>query len=311
MAKVFDGKVFAASKEIILKKEVKALPFTPRLMSIVFVEDKAGDTYTDLKFEVATRIGIEFDRLNVSLDEPLDALIKKIQSASQRPDLHGLLIQKPAKAIWQQFQPITYNSSPITFPDWWHQLTSQIDLLKDVDCLHPQNLAKVYQATWTLLPATVKAILYVLLQALDESALPSIPRNLDARELLIAVKPFFTGKKISVVGRSDIVGRPLAAVCSQAGGEVNLLGSIDSLSTTLLSSEIIISATGVANLITEALVKPGAVVIDVGYPVGDLDFERVKSVAGFITPVPFGIGPVTVTSLLENLVQVVVQKHPR
>ncbi|OGV95598.1 hypothetical protein A2W24_06900 [Microgenomates group bacterium RBG_16_45_19] len=294
---IFDGRGEARKREQVLKHRVDSLGRAPRLMSLVFHEDQGGQLYTRLKMEAALRVGIEFDREEFSLNDPVEQLVPEVQSLSQRPDVHGLLIQKPTKAVWKQ---VTGTHRHGEFGWWWQQLTSALAPAKDVDCLAKANLDLVYGGNWRIVPATVKSILSIL----------EIALNLSNHELTnnneLKLKQALTGTKTVVIGRSEIIGRPLAAVMTQAGAVVSLVGSqTEDLGQHTASAKIVISATGVPKLIKEDLIRPGAVVIDVGSPAGDVDFEAVKDEVAFITPVPGGVGPMTVVSLLENLVEMI------
>jgi methylenetetrahydrofolate dehydrogenase (NADP+)/methenyltetrahydrofolate cyclohydrolase len=111
--------------------------------------------------------------------------------------------------------------------------------------------------------------------------------------------------EVVVVGRSELVGRPLAYYLKTKISKVEMIGSKDNITQELINADIIVSATGQANLITGEMVKEGVIVIDVGEPRGDVEFASVAKKASFITPVPGGVGPVTVVSLLENLVEMI------
>jgi methylenetetrahydrofolate dehydrogenase (NADP+)/methenyltetrahydrofolate cyclohydrolase len=214
--------------------------------------------------------------------EDLKVLQDKIRIYSHRGDVSGVLIQKPTKEVWMQTTGI---HDPIKFDAWWQQLIGVLDAKKDVDCLTNENLGRVYLGKWMLLPATVKAVLLILREALGGEGV--------------------SGRKIAVIGRSELVGRPLAAVLESYGAYVGLFGASNMDRKAICQADVVISATGVPKLVTEDLIKEGDIVIDVGAPKGDVDFESVVKKAGFITPVPGGVGPVTVVSLLENLVELV------
>jgi methylenetetrahydrofolate dehydrogenase (NADP+)/methenyltetrahydrofolate cyclohydrolase len=291
---LFDGVRLQNSilKALIQKSQNKKL----RLVSVVFCEDVPSQIYTRLKHEAAVQVGIEFDRIDHSLSDPISLIQASIRSASQRADVTGVMIQKPGKRSWAHLT----GKSPARFDDWWRELTSAIDPAKDVDCLTRKNLSKVYEGTWVLLPATVNAVLCILAEALkiESQALTTVS---------FEPIPEMRQLAVSVVGRSELVGRPLAAVLQHKGAaHVALLGTSvdpDLLSHTLATSDVIISATGKSKLITGDMIKPGAIVVDVGAPGADVDFESVVPKASFITPVPNGVGPVTVACLLENLTQ--------
>ena len=265
---------------------------------MLFAEDEAGRLYARLKGKAAIRVGIEVDAQLASLADNIQGLAGQVEELSRRADLDAVMVQKPAKSVWLSSRGQRLGEP---FNIWWQMLTMAIDQKKDVDCLTQVNLQKVYAGEWQILPATVKAVLSILEIALKMEEGSLTVRGGEYGKLL-------EGVKTAVVGRSDIVGRPLAAVLTQAGAEVSLCGSkTEDLGVYTCPSNIVVSATGVANLIHEDLIGPGSIVIDVGSPKGDVDFEAVKASAAFITPVPGGVGPMTVVSLLENMVELSVK----
>lgn len=293
-SKVFDGAAFATHQLRILSQHTQNTK--SRLVSVVFAEDEPSQIYTRLKHEAAVQVGIEFDRIDHSFTDPISLVQASIRHACMRADVTGVMIQKPGKRSWAHIT----GKSPARFDEWWRELTAAIDPEKDVDCLTRRNLNKVYEGTWSILPATVKAVLSILAEAINVEVASLTTSDTSP----VAELAQFT---VSVVGRSELVGRPLAAVLKHKGAaRVSLLGtSIDPqlLISTLKSSDIIISATGKSNLINGDMVSPGSIVIDVGAPGADVDFATVAPKASFITPVPNGVGPVTVACLLENLMQ--------
>lgn len=279
-AVIFDGTKLAREREKILAEKVARLPQAPRIASVVFGEDAGSQLYTRLKAEAADRVGIEFERHDFSLNDPVDLIEEQIGKICQREDISGVLIQKPSKKTWVN----STGNDPAGFGDWWHLLTAALEVTKDVDCLTAANLNKVLAGNYKVVPATVKGIMVILEKALGGD---------------------LAGKKAVVVGKSEIVGLPLAAILRQEGVEVDLCDShTEDLAGKIRQAEMVISATGRTNLITADMISPGAVVVDVGSPGADVDFEAVKEKAAFITPVPEGVGPMTVVSLLENLVSV-------
>lgn len=286
---IFDGRDFARNKEIQLQTLVSQLRFPLRIGSLVFVEDEASLKYTNLKKQAAVRVGIEFSVEELSLQTPVPLLQDKIRDFSSRADFTGVMIQKPSKSSWQN----TRDKDGQRFDAWWEMLTFALDPAKDVDCLTGRNLEKVYKAAWHILPATVKAIISVLHHAQTQYQLFG-PRT----------KFELSGINTVVIGRSDIVGAPVSAVLSQYGAQVKNYGN-DLDRQHLLQADLVISATGSPDLISAEMIKPGAVVIDVGSPGPDVQ-SGVAATAAFFTPVPYGIGPVTVVSLMENVYEVTV-----
>jgi methylenetetrahydrofolate dehydrogenase (NADP+)/methenyltetrahydrofolate cyclohydrolase len=312
---VFDGKKFAQQREEELRAKISQFDKPPVLVSIYFREDPASVVYTNLKQKAAGRVGIDFRAENVSVRDDIDVLLKNIRNFSQNRRVHGLMIQKPSQAVFEKLKSQEWANAGVLLTlvknlayffsrdgagkgsdEWWKRLVMEINPNKDVDCLHTVNLERVYRGKWRILPATVRAILSILEYT--------------------GVK--LAGKKVVVVGRSEIVGKPLAHVLAQRGALVSLCASTgvvaksqgkqlisvlshQSLALALEAAEVVVSASGKPNLITGNMLKQGVVVVDVGSPEGDIDFDSVKRKASFITPVPGGVGPVTVVSLMENL----------
>lgn len=292
---VFEGVKEAERREELVKAHVHSLGYTPRLCSVVFGGDEDGELYTKLKMEAALRVGIEFDRISLNFSDEMPLLHQEIAGVCGRHDVQGILVQKPTREKWRQ---VTGNHSHGDFAWWWQQVVSVLDSQKDIDCLTKTNLDLVYNGMWRIVPATVRAVLSILELAfnLDED-------DLNDNNRLKINRPLADMKAV-VVGRSEIVGRPLAAVLSQAGAMVELCGSkTEDLGVYTAGAKVVVSATGVPGLIKEDLVRPGAIIIDVGSPKADVDFKGVVGDAAFITPVPGGVGPMTVVSLLENLVE--------
>jgi len=287
---IFDGRELARQKEKELADKITKMGVILRMASVVFEEDGESLLYTRLKQEAAVRVGIQFSQTRVSLLDSKERVKEAVEIYCHRQDIVGVLIQKPEKEVWRRVTRAPKLGSG--FSDWWRDVTRALHPKKDVDCLTEVNLQRVYAGQWRVLPATVQAVMEVLGQAAGE-------RRVESQTGLN-----LTGVRAVVVGRSDIVGRPLAAVLSQSGAEVKLYG-LDLNYDELRHSDIVVSATGVENLIRGEMIRPGAVVIDVGSKSGDVDLESVREVAGFVTPVPGGVGPITVVSLLENLVGMV------
>jgi len=298
-AHIFDGQKEAYVREALLEQKIRKHHLKPRLVSVVFREDDASQLYTRLKFEAAVRVGVEFDRIDHSLTDNADLIIDQIQHLCQRQDVDGVMIQKPSKRVFE----VTLNRRGNVFDEWWRSLTSSIEPSKDTDCLNRYNLDLVYAGHWRIVPATVKSILSILEIALKprlgQICLTKVSKG------AMPLKGFIS----TVIGRSDIVGKPLAAVLEQFGAKVALVGSgVDDLGALTIGADIVVTATGQENLIQEDLVKPGVILIDVGSPKSEVHFDSVSQEAGFITPVPNGVGPMTVVSLLENLVEMMLAK---
>jgi len=269
MVKVIDGNKLAEQKEAELKKKVEAFKLKGRvfkLAGLVMKADEAGLLYCRLKAEAAERVGIEFEKQVV--DEPeVEKIVGLIEKYNQDDRVQGIMVQRPG-VNWGKQQGMRRSE----FEAWWERIVGVIDLKKDVDGLRQDS-------RFTM--ATVKAVAGVLELAGVRKA------------------------KVVVVGSRGLIGRRLIKYLGDKGFEVKGVDVDEGdLGRVTKEAEVVVSATGQAGLIKTEMVKPGVVVIDVGWPKGDVEFETVKEKAGVITPVPGGIGPLTVVSLLENLLEV-------
>lgn len=275
-AYVFDGKKFAKDKETLLLNKVKQLRkhgITPKLAAILVGDDPASKIYVSIKQKTAERIGIALQLIELK-QSTAQRLLHLIKELNVDDAVHGIMVQLPL--------PGELNKSHAK-----DLILNTIALEKDVDGLRQDNSSHASDKL-VYMPAVVKAILYSIEVA---QKLGFAPRNLKKA-------------KICVVGASGVVGKRLVGVMGELGGTVVKTDvKTKDLSSKTQKAEILISATGVSGLIKGNMVKPGSVVIDVGAPNGDVDFESVSKVSSFITPVPGGIGPVTVVSLIGNVVE--------
>ncbi|MBP7768730.1 bifunctional 5,10-methylenetetrahydrofolate dehydrogenase/5,10-methenyltetrahydrofolate cyclohydrolase [Candidatus Woesebacteria bacterium] len=289
---IFNGYKVAQEREKALQAHVASIvpgsrPIT--IAAIMFREDAGSKVYTRLKQEAAARIGMRYLVFEHSLTDSVTKIKADIIKANQYPTITGIIIQKPTRAIWQELSAHA-PELPQSFDAWWRELTSTISQDKDVDGLHPDTLTEIEQGTWQengrVLPATCQAVLSILEVA---------PVALQQAKALI-------------IGKSDLLGIPLFHVLRKRGVNVELLRKADldarkADGRLLLDATVVISATGVPGLITGDMVTQGTVLIDVGEPKADITLESVREKAAFLTPVPGGVGPLTVISLLENAVQ--------
>lgn len=292
---IFDGNAFAQKKEAELKLRVESLRSqgtSLKIAAVLFEEDKGSQLYTRLKSEAAQRLGIGYEVESFSMLASTADVIAKIQELNTDATVTGIIIQKPWRQRWEEVAGPAATMDPASarsFSDWWHELVSQIDQHKDVDGLHPQTLRAIEEGNWRknhrVMPATAKAVLDIL-----------------------NVAQLQPTQKIIILGKSDLLGKPLYFELKNTGHTVEMIGTRE-LQQRFVSgqqlhdADVVISATGHANLITGEMVKTGAIVIDVGEPKPDVDFDSVAPKASFITPVPGGVGPVTVISLMENCVE--------
>ena len=286
MALLFDGKTFAKERETLLKEQIEQLTHQGkklRVKTIVFLEDEGSILYTRLKKAAAERLGISYEPIEHHMTDPVEDLIDEIHSASHDKEITGVMIQKPTKAV---YEAVCGADAP-AFDVWWNNLTLAIDPDKDVDCLTRANLERIMTGDPYVLPATVKACISVL----DE-----------AKRVLQVSDQRWREKSAVVIGRSDIVGKPLAAILASQFAHVENVGKSD-MPETLTKFDVIVSAVGKPNLVTGNMIQENAILLDVGAPKGDMERESVEPKVAFLTPVPGGIGPMTVVSLMENVVE--------
>ncbi len=265
---IFDGKAFAQEKEAALRKQVEILGqkgTIPKLVTILIGNNPESELYLKLKGDFATRIGAVAELHHFQESADIQEAVKFIKAMNSDSKVLGIMIQSPI---------------PETF-----DICDLIDPKKDVDCLTSENLGRVMTGKIRFLPATVKAVVEIIKSATDQ----------------------LTGKNAVIIGASEIVGKPLAMVLSDGGATVAICRSTTrNLPEFTKNADILISATGSPGLIKKEMVKNGSIVIDVGISriaekvVGDVD-KGVETVAEFLTPVPGGVGPVTVACLFENL----------
>ncbi len=267
MVQIFDGQKLAQEKEKKLQEKVvafqKKFGVTPKLASIIVGDDQASHLYLGLKEKAAKRVGILFEKKAFPAEADEKEIYKAFKDLNQDDEVHGIIVQMPL---------------PKKFDPFW--LVSKIDPEKDVDCLTPENLGLLVSGKPFFLPATVKAVM----------------------EIIKRSKKKIQGSRVVIVGAGNLVGKPLALHLNNLGATVTVCDEFTkNLGESTKQGDILVSATGVPGLIKKEMVKERAVVIDVGSPKAEVDFEGVKKVASLITPVPGGVGPLTVVCLLENL----------
>ena len=284
-AQIIDGKQIAADMRAELKAEVAKLKeqnIIPGLGVILVGEDPASQSYVTAKERACDDMGIYSDDNRLDADTSQQQLMSLVESMNNNPKINGILVQLPL--------PKGLDESEVLLA---------IDPSKDVDGFHPVNVGKMVVGEKAFLPCTPHGIVQLLI------------RN--------GVK--IEGAEVVIVGRSNLVRKPLANMLIQKKPNANATVTVCHTRTKNLSShtnraDILIAAAGRPNTITADMVKDGAVVIDVGVNrvedstkkrgyrlVGDVDFEAVKEKASLITPVPGGVGPMTITMLLYNTVE--------
>ena len=283
-AKIIDGKQISETIRGELKNRISVLKekgITPGLGVILVGNNPASRSYVTAKERACDSIGIYSDDNRLPEDVTETDLLKKINEMNVDPKIHGILVQLPL--------PKHINESTVLLA---------IDPKKDVDGFHPINVGKMMIGEDTFFPCTPHGVLQMLLKSKIETS----------------------GKHVVVIGRSNIVGKPVANMLLQKRDGANATVTLchtgtKSIESHTLQADILIAASGFPNTVTADMVKPGAVVIDVGVNriedntkksgyrlVGDVDYEGVSAIASAITPVPGGVGPMTITMLLYNTV---------
>jgi methylenetetrahydrofolate dehydrogenase (NADP+)/methenyltetrahydrofolate cyclohydrolase len=274
-AKVIDGRAVASRIKEGLREQIIHLAAIGKLpgLAVVLVGDNPGSrVYVNMKQKACAELGIYSAEHALPVETSQDELINLIKKLNAEPRIHGILVQLPL--------PKHLNEAVII---------ETIDPVKDVDGLHPINLGKLFIGQPGPLPCTPAGVMELI------------------KESGIEIK----GKECVVVGRSNIVGKPQAILLLRENGTVTICHSrTQNLAEVCRRADILVAAIGKPEFITADMVKPGAVVIDVGTNrnnegklVGDLHFESVSQMAGWITPSPGGVGPMTIAMLLKNTVE--------
>ncbi|NDG04853.1 MAG: bifunctional methylenetetrahydrofolate dehydrogenase/methenyltetrahydrofolate cyclohydrolase, partial [Alphaproteobacteria bacterium] len=259
-AQLIDGKNYAAGLRARLADVVKKLPAPPGLAVVIVGDDPASTVYVRNKGKAAEEVGFISRTLRLPETTTHDDLLEEVKKLNADDAIDGILVQLPLpKHIDSQ------------------QVLNAIDPAKDVDGFHPMNIGRLWAGLPSLVPCT----------------------PLGSLILIKSVLPTLSGLHAVVVGRSNIVGKPMAQLLLQNDCTVTIAHSrTANLPHVARVADVLVAAVGKPQLITADGVKPGAVVIDVGINrgtdgklVGDVDFNAVKPVAGFITPVPGGVGP--------------------
>lgn len=277
-ARLLEGKVFAAKlKEEAGKKaqELKAkYGITPGLAVIIVGENPASQVYVRNKHKACTELGFYSEGVELPATTTREELLAEIQRLNNDEKIHGILVQLP---LPKELQP--YES----------EVLEAINPLKDVDGFHPVNVGRLVTGQKALVPCTPHGCL----------------RMLELAEIPVE------GANAVIIGRSNIVGKPMFHLLLGKNATVTICHSrTQNLAEITRQADILVAAVGKAGFVTADMVKPGAAVIDVGINriapkklVGDVDFEAVKEVAGAITPVPGGVGLLTIAMLMQNTVE--------
>jgi methylenetetrahydrofolate dehydrogenase (NADP+)/methenyltetrahydrofolate cyclohydrolase len=273
-ARIIDGK--AISQEVrgewkLRAEALKARGITPGLAVIIVGEDPASKVYVGNKIKACAELGIFSEHIELPGDTSEAVLLEQIAKLNADPKIHGFLVQLPV--------PKHIDSNKVLLA---------ISPNKDVDGFHPMNVGELVTGTPQFQPCTPFGVMKLL------------------EKCGVAIE----GKHAVIVGRSNIVGKPMALMLLQKNATVTICTSktLD-LAKFTRDADILVVATGKPQMITGDMIKPGAAVIDVGINrlpngklVGDVDFDSAKEVAGWITPVPGGVGPMTITMLVASTV---------
>jgi methylenetetrahydrofolate dehydrogenase (NADP+)/methenyltetrahydrofolate cyclohydrolase len=295
-AEVFDGVAAAARREEDLRKKLEVffankreqlaqLPpdavsssqqiLSLKIAAIAFTQDDGSRIYSEVKAAAALRLGIVYELHEFLFTAPLDEVTAEIEKLNRDDTVTGIIVQKPWRRTYEN-----YTDGTVDFAQWWHTLIGALRPEKDVDGLTGRGRVP---------PATCAAVLSIM-----------------------DLFQFYSPQKALIIGRSDLLGLPLYKKMQELGwGEkVQLVGRpelqvLKARPEKLTDFTLIVSATGVHNLITGDEISADAILIDVGEPQSDFEFESCREKARFMTTVPGGVGPLTVISLLENCLELV------
>lgn len=289
-ARILDGKGIANTIRQEIASKVAAFraahAIAPKLVAVLVGEDPASQVYVRNKEIACQKAGIAGEVIRLEESTSTELLLALLGKLNADPSVHGILVQLP---LPQHIDA--------------RRVLDHIAPSKDVDAFSPENVGLLSQGRPRFLPCTPHGVM----QLLDRCGIP------------------ISGKEVVVVGRSDIVGKPLVTMCLQKtgpGGPSNANATVtcchsqtEDLGAVTRRADVLLVAIGRPNWITASMVKPGAVVIDIGINrlgdrlVGDVDFESVSMVASAITPVPGGVGPLTIAMLLENTLRAAQEQH--
>lgn len=269
-AKLLNGKVLAEQIKQNVRAHVEKLSEKPCLACIIVGDNKASEIYVRQKKNACDACGINSLILTMPENSKKSAVVSLIKKLNRDRRVSGILLQLPL---------------PEHLKDFTREIVDEISPAKDVDCLTKTNFGQLALGTGVIAPCTATGVM----------------------KLLQSTGTDLRGKKACVIGRSDLVGKSSALLLLQADATVTVCHSkTQNLQKETLQADILVCAAGKPKMITRDFVKPGAIVVDVGITrtpngiVGDVDFENVQEKCAFITPVPGGVGPMTVACLMQN-----------
>lgn len=270
MTRIIDGKKIAEDIYTELKEEVKNLEDKPGLAVVLVGDDPASLVYVRNKERICKRLGLNYRLMRFPQSADKNEILSTIESLNSDKEINGIIVQIPLPEHLDPFEVV-----------------SAIDPLKDVDGLHPDNLGRLLSGKPRIIPCTPLGVIELLKR-----------ENIDIR-----------GKNAVIVGRGNLVGKPLFHLLLSLDATVTVCHSkTRDLKEETSRADILVCAVGVPKLISADMVKEGATVIDVGINrvgdrlVGDVDFENIMGIASAITPVPGGVGPMTVAMLMKNVI---------
>ncbi|PWL45838.1 MAG: bifunctional methylenetetrahydrofolate dehydrogenase/methenyltetrahydrofolate cyclohydrolase FolD [Clostridiales bacterium] len=281
MSKRIDGKQISEQVKDRVSRQVAALKengVTVGLAVVIVGQDPASRVYVNNKKKACARCGIESYEYALPEETTEEELLALVDELNRDPKVNGILVQLPV---------------PKQIDD--HKVIAAISPEKDVDAFHAVNVGKIMIGDFDFLPCTPSGCM----------------------ELIDSTGVDIAGKNCVVIGRSNIVGKPMAMLLLHRNGTVTICHSkTKNLPEICKNADILVAAVGRAKFVTADMVKEGAVVIDVGMNrdengklCGDVDFEAVKDIAGYITPVPGGVGPMTIATLMQNTVTAAKIQH--
>ena len=282
MAEIINGKLVSSEIRAEIAKEVAAFKaqsgVTPGLSVIIVGNNPASLVYVRNKAKACAEVGINSIEIALPEDVTEAEVLDRIAALNADPAVHGILVQLPLPAHIDQ-----------------ERVINSISPRKDVDAFHPENVGRIMIGNYDMLPCTPAGVM----------------------DLLDYYKIGISGKKCVVLGRSNIVGKPMAHLLLERNGTVTVCHSkTQNLDDEIKSADVLVVAIGRAEVVKGSMIKPGAVVVDVGINRcedgklrGDVEYSTASEVASYITPVPGGVGPMTITTLLKNTLFAAGKEH--
>ncbi len=270
---ILDGRKLSSEKTLALKERISTLDRTPRLDIFLVGSNPSSEKYVLMKQKKAEEVGIKLEVHKYDEDISEEKIIEKIKDLNHDDNVDGVMVQLPLPSVFDE-----------------EKILNAISIKKDVDGLTAENLGKLFRNEDTFISATAKAV----------------------RSLIDAYNIEVEGKHSVIIGRSKEVGLPVSAVMLSKNSTVTICHShTANLKDICRQADILISCMGHSKFITKEYIRKGAVVIDIGFNIdletgkstGDVDTEGIEDLVSYISPVPGGVGPVTIISLLENVVK--------